>query len=104
LAWQLYAPGTDSLSINVRMEPLHVSALRRAAARLRLVRDPDVINVRWPVSGVDSTLHTLAVHLPANAHGFYRITVSLQGPGRTLASSSRELELIPPPSPPSRER
>lgn len=64
---------------NVSVEPERVSVARRTAARLRLASIPTVVKLRWQLPL--SRRGYVALRLPANARGRYRIRLEIDGVG-----------------------
>jgi hypothetical protein len=64
---------------SVTVEPERISAARRLAARMRIASVPTAVKLRWRLALSRSGSVTL--RLPANAHGRYRVRLSIDGVG-----------------------
>ena len=63
----------------VSVEPERVSTLRRLGARMRVASTPTAVKLRWPVRS--SGPGFVALRLPSDARGRYRVRLSIDGVG-----------------------
>ncbi len=82
--WEIGGPTADAMTGSlhwaaVTVEPERVSRSRRVAARLRLASIPTAVNLRWRMRLARTG--NVALRLPSNARGRYRIRLSIDGIG-----------------------
>ena len=73
------APRDSLVWASVSVEPERVSLARRTAARLRLASTPSAVKLRWQMKLAPRG--SVALRLPANAHGRYRVRLAIDGVG-----------------------
>lgn len=93
--WHLRgAPGPVTLTLEVHPER---SALRRVSDAMRITRPPASVHVRWQARLLGDTASAqLAVRLPENARGDYRLALTAQSASGALSVSERSLEVTSP--------
>jgi hypothetical protein len=94
--WELRAPaGASAAWMSIRMEPVRVGMARRLATRLHVASEPTIVRMRWQGARSDTAAQSVSLRLPPDASGRYRVTLSVDEGGQTLASTSREIDLRP---------
>ena len=93
--WEVAGVGVTPLDLALTIEPIHVSRLRRAAARIKLASEPSTVRLRWvEVPDSTRTAHSLSLRLPASARGRLRVTLTIEPRGFAPQTTSREIEVV----------
>ena len=93
--WEVMGVGTTPLELSLTIEPVDVSRMRRAAARLRLASQPTTVRLHWvEVPDSTSASHGLSIRLPASARGRVRVALTVAPKGLTAQTATREIEIV----------
>ena len=92
--WEVTRVGATALELTLTIEPIRVSRLRRAAARIKLASEPSTVRLHWvEMPDPTSVSHSISLRLPASARGHLRVVLSVQPRGHAPLTASREIEV-----------
>ena len=97
--WEVHGLPREHIPVwlSLTVSPIKVSRLRRLATRLHLAPDLAPVRLRWQATLRDGSREAqhVTVRLPSTAQGRYRVLLTIEPPGATAVSASREIEVVP---------
>jgi hypothetical protein len=94
--WELQGvPGKEPMWMSLTVTPLRARLARRVATRLRLAPGQAPVRLRWQATTDVRAPRSVTLRLPAKARGRHRVTLTLEVPGTSPISATREIELVP---------